>query len=325
MPLQFLKQKIWLTPAFFTTQSNFYKTQARYRQANQVYERNKMLLEKKVIAQVEYDQSYTDLQSAIGDMSTARSQLSKSKINLTFAKIISPIDGIVISKSVNVGQTVAASFNTPTLFTIVNDLSRMEVIASVDEADIGQVKEGQKVVFNVDAYSEEEYEGKVKQIRLQPTILQNVVTYTVVIDAANPEKKLMPGMTANITIIMNERKGVVKVPAAALNFFPPKEYKKEFREHLPDSIKEKYSKEDKGASKKDFRKSSRKGDKKIIWVKDGEVFYPVRITTGLSDGSMTEVAGNLKEGDEVMIGAVQQPKDSPNQQNPLVPNMKRRR
>lgn len=314
-------------------QSNYYKAEARYRQAKQVYDRNKMLLEKKVIAQVEYDQAYTDLQTASGDLSTARSQVSKSKINLKFAKIVSPIDGIVISKSVNVGQTVAASFNTPTLFTIANDLSRMEVIASVDEADIGQVKEGQKVLFTVDAYNEEVYEGKVKQIRLQPTILQNVVTYTVVVDASNPEKKLMPGMTANITIIMNEKKGVVKIPVSAMNFVPPQDLREQFRKHLPDSIKAKFGAEAKekgqgGKSGKRMNRAINKGDKKRIWIKNGETVYPVQVETGLTDGTMVEVTGKIKEGDEVLLGVVQKPKEGQaqqQQQNPFTPQRQRRR
>lgn len=306
--------------------SNYYKAQARHRQAKQVFQRNKILLEKKVIAQVEYDQSYTDLQAAISDLNSANSQLSKSQINLKFAKIVSPIDGIVISKSVNVGQTVAASFNTPTLFTIANDLSRMEVTASVDEADIGQVKVGQKVLFNVDAYNEETYEGKVKQIRLQPTIVQNVVTYTVVVDASNPDRKLMPGMTANITIIMNEKKDVLKVPFSALSFFPPQEYRKQFAEHLPDSLKKKYAgtEDEKPERKKD--RGSKRGEKKRIWIKQGDLVYPVSVVTGLSDGTMVEVTGNVKEGEDVLLRIVQKPKEGQGgQQSPFMPQMRQRK
>jgi len=306
--------------------SNFYKAQARHRQAKQVYLRNKALLEKKVIAQVEYDQSYTDLQAANSDLNSANSQLSKSQINLKFAKIVSPIDGIVISKSVNVGQTVAASFNTPTLFTIANDLSRMEVTASVDEADIGQVKVGQKVLFNVDAYNEETYEGKVKQIRLQPTIVQNVVTYTVVVDASNPDRKLMPGMTANITIIMNEKKDVLKVPTSALSFFPPQEFRKQFVEHLPDSLKHKYQAKEGEKQERKKGREAKKGEQGRVWIKKGELVYPVNVVTGLTDGTMVEIAGNVKEGEEVLLGIVQQPKSGQGgQQSPFMPQSRPRR
>jgi HlyD family secretion protein len=312
------------------SETNLSSAIARYNQIKQEYDRNKMLLEKKVIPQVEYDQSYTNLQTASNDVRSARAQVSRMRINLKFAKIVSPIDGIVISRNVNVGQTVAASFNTPTLFSIANDLSKMQVTANVDEADIGQVKEGQKVKFTVDAYSEAVYQGTVKQIRIQPNVVQNVVTYTVVIDADNPDKKLLPGMTASITIVQNERTNVKRIPLNALNFRPDKQYQKAFYEFLPDSLREKYKKKNEENGKGDGEKKGRRtrseykeGSSQKVWVKSGLNVSPVMVTTGLSDGTMVEVKGDIKEDDQVVVGVMAQAKEQSQQKSPFMPQMGR--
>jgi HlyD family secretion protein len=312
------------------SETNLSSAIARYNQIKQEYDRNKMLLEKKVIPQVEFDQSYTSLQTAGNDVRSARAQVSRMRINLKFAKIVSPIDGIVISRNVNVGQTVASSFNTPTLFSIANDLSKMQVTANVDEADIGQVKEGQKVKFTVDAFNESIYEGKVKQIRIQPNVLQNVVTYTVVIDAENPGKKLLPGMTASITIVQNERTDVKRIPLNALGFAPDKQYWKSFCEFLPDSTKEKFKDKKEDSKKGDGEKKGRRargeikdGSIQSIWVKSGEKVFPMKVITGLSDGTMIEVKGDLKEGDQVVVGVMAQAKEQSQQKSPFMPQMGR--
>ena len=175
------------------------------------------------------------------------------------------------------GQTVAASFNTPTLFTIANDLTRMQVIANVDEADIGEVKDGQKVTFTVDAYPEDTFTGSVTQVRLQPTTTSNVVTYEVVVGAPNPDLKLKPGLTANITITTLEKDSILLVPVKALRFTP----------------------EQKDINQADINPAP---GKKILWKEQGKSIMPVNVSTGVSDGIYTEVSGNIREGDTIITG-----------------------
>jgi HlyD family secretion protein len=197
--------------------------------------------------------------------------LNVAQTNLNYATIYSPIDGIVLSRAVDAGQTVAASFSTPTLFTITNDLTRMRVLANVDEADIGQVKEGQSVTFTVDAYPNDVFEGKVIQVRLEPTTTSNVVTYTVVIEAPNPELKLKPGLTANVTIYIVQRNNVMIIPNKALNFHPSGQPLQKTNDSL-----------------------------QVVWVKTGETMKPVHVTTGVTDDINTEIKQGLKVGDEVV-------------------------
>ncbi len=184
-------------------------------------EREKTLFAKGLAAQADIDQSESNYEVAKAATISARAALDQAKINLAYAYIRSPVTGVVVNRAVDVGQTVAASFSTPTLFAISNDLSKMQVQASVDEADIGQVKVGQKTRFTVDAYPTRTFEGVVSQIRLQPQTVENVVSYTVMVDVDNADLALMPGMTANITISIQEAPDVLKVPLAALKFTPP--------------------------------------------------------------------------------------------------------
>jgi HlyD family secretion protein len=183
-------------------------------------ERTRALFAKGLVAQADLDQAISDSVAASSGRSSARAQLDRAKINLKYATIISPINGVVIARNVDVGQTVAASFNTPTLFTISDDLSKMQVQSSIDEADIGQVRVGQAATFTVDAYPSRTFKGTVSQIRLSPTTVQNVVTYTVMVDLDNEDMALLPGMTANITVDVQKAENVLKVPAAALKFKP---------------------------------------------------------------------------------------------------------
>ncbi|HAH23055.1 MAG TPA: efflux RND transporter periplasmic adaptor subunit, partial [Prolixibacteraceae bacterium] len=171
------------------------EAQVKYQKAT--YDRYKVLAEKKLIAQSDFDLAEFNYNNALGQLSNAKSVYDKNKINLSYARIYSPIDGIILQRAVDEGQTVAASFSTPTLFTIANDLTQMRVEAKVDEADIGQVRNGQRVEFTVDAFPLRKFSGEVTEIRLQPVSTANVITYTVIINAPNPEKVLMPGMTAN--------------------------------------------------------------------------------------------------------------------------------
>ncbi|MBR5092337.1 MAG: efflux RND transporter periplasmic adaptor subunit [Bacteroidales bacterium] len=177
--------------------------------AQKNFDRVKALYEKKAATQEEYDQAETSLEQAKNQMITAQSDYERSRTNLKYAEIYSPIDGVILSKAVEEGQTVASSFSTPTLFTIAKNLTDMQLEAKVDEADIGQVEEGQQVTFSVDAFPGDEFKGTVRQIRLVPTVTSNVVTYTVIIDAPNDDGKLYPGMTANITILVEEQQGLV--------------------------------------------------------------------------------------------------------------------
>jgi len=233
--------------------------------------------------------SLDNLKTAKANLASAAANLKKTKVNLDYAIIKAPIDGIVISKSVEAGQTVAATFQTPILFIIANDLTKMEIEASIDEADIGFIKVGQPVQFSVDAYFEDTFVGKVQQIRLQPKVISNVVTYTVIIDANNDNLKLMPGMTANTEVISDQRKDVLKVPIAALNFIPPSEYRtpwKTFLEDTPLAIKTNITDWEVG----------------VLWTVDNKQLVPKKVKTGLTDGSFTEIKGPFQENDLVVIG-----------------------
>ena len=178
-------------------QSNLEKTAAQARQAEDTRKRSQALFERDLISQSELDQAVADARVAETNLASAKAQVDRARINLRYATIVSPIDGTVLSRAVDVGQTVAASFNTPTLFTIANDLRQMEVQASVDEADIGKVRTGQRANFTVDAYPDTSFVGEVSQIRLNPVVNQNVVSYDVIISVPNPNLRMMPGMTAN--------------------------------------------------------------------------------------------------------------------------------
>lgn len=179
------------------------RAQLNFQEAN--FNRFKALFEKNLIAQADYDQALFNFENSRASLSNAQSAFARAKVNLAYATIYSPIDGVVLNRAIEEGQTVAASFNTPEMFTIVNDLTQMEVQTSVDEADIGRVKHGQRVEFTVDAYPALKFEGSVSQVRLQPVTTNNVVTYVVILNAPNPEKKLMPGMTASATIYIEEK------------------------------------------------------------------------------------------------------------------------
>ena len=227
-----------LAAQVFDAKANYHRKSILLDQAEREYNRITKLFKEKVVAQVEMDKALDDYQTAESNLLSAETQLNRAKINLNYATIRSPINGIVISKNVEQGQTVAASFNSPTLFNLVNDLTKMQVEASIDEADIGQIEVDQKVDFSVDAYSDEFFKGIVRQIRLKPVIVSNVVTYTVIIDVPNPDMKLMPGMTATITVMIDSRNDILKVPSKALSFTPPSDYLTNYFESLPDSMKQ---------------------------------------------------------------------------------------
>jgi len=228
----------YLAAAVEDASSSMYRAQVQVNLTKRNYERNKQLYDEKVIAQFDYDQSLSDYEMAKASARSAKSALDRARINLKYATIVAPVSGVVISRNVDRGQTVAASFSTPTLFAIANDLTKMQVQASIDEADIGKIQVGQDVSFTVDAYPELTFNGTVRQIRLQPVVLQNVVNYTVIIDVPNPDLKLMPGMTANITVKIQEALGVLKIPASALKFWPTQETLDQALKEMPDSLKQ---------------------------------------------------------------------------------------
>ena len=290
------------------------KAHSTVTQTQRDYERMKKLLSLKAIAQSDYDVSLSNWEVAVAVEKSALAQLNRAQINLNYATIYAPIDGVVISRAVDVGQTVAASFSTPTLFTIANDLTKMQVLASVDEADIGQVKLGQEVSFTVDAYQAETFKGTVTQIRLQPTTVSNVVTYTVVIDVPNKDMKLMPGMTTNITVHVEDHSDVLRIQSKALKYNPPKEYYIINNLPVPDTT----------ANKK---KNSQPtyylpGSRARLWVKKGEKLDSVSVILGVSDGNYTEIKGNINDSAEVVLESEVIGKVSGPGKSPFMPNFR---
>ncbi len=305
------------------------RTEIQMNQSKREYDRTKQLFDQKVVAQADYDLALTAYETAVTNVSTAKASLNRAKINLRYATIIAPISGVVVSRAVDVGQTVAASFSTPTMFTIANDLTKMQVQASIDEADIGKIKVGQAVKFSVDAYDELSFNGTVQQVRLQPVVTQNVVNYTVIIDVPNPDLNLLPGMTANITVMIQEANDVLKVSAAALKYNPPAEVLEKIEKNLPDSIKKKREQRRKNGLQRSGSDPMKWSNMGMIYIKEGENIQPRRVKLGITDGSYTEVEGrNIKEGDIVIIGSNGQnsaKSSQQTQQNPFTPQMPRGR
>jgi HlyD family secretion protein len=290
--------------------------------AKQNYNRTKQLYDVKAATEVAYEEAVNRLTQAETSVANNKANLHQAQVNLGYAEIYSPIDGIIIDRAVEMGQTVAASFNTPTMFTIAADLTKMQVEADVDEADIGRVREGQPVNFTVDAYPDDVFEGTVVQIRLQPTVTNNVVTYTVIVEAPNPDVKLYPGMTASITIITQNEKGLT-VPAEAL-YFTPTEELLAVSVGQAGSAGQPVSAGQAGQPQgvEPSRDVAAIAASKTVWLKtaDGGI-APQSIRTGLSDGVKVIVTEGLKVGDEVILSVMQAPKvatDAP-VSNPLMP------
>ena len=261
------------------------KAEYEYQQKN--YERNKGLHEKQLISDTDYEQSLYNYQKAKSAFDSSKASLAKAERNLSYATITSPIDGVVISRDVEEGQTVASGFETPTLFTIAADLTQMQVVADVDEADIGDVEEGQRVSFTVDAYPNDVFEGKVTQIRLgatssssSTTTTTTVVTYEVVISAHKPDLKLKPRLTANITIYTLDKQGVLSVPAKALRFTPA----------VPLVGSNAVVKDCEGEHK--------------VWTREGDTFTAHPVSIGISNGIVTEITGGINEGTQIVSDAV---------------------
>ncbi|MEE1390370.1 MAG: efflux RND transporter periplasmic adaptor subunit [Segatella copri] len=280
-----------------TAKANLASTQSslNYQAANM--ERYKTLYKKGLVSADEYENALLTYRQAKEQVASSKENVQRAQTNLGYATITSPIDGTVISKSVEEGQTVAASFNTPELFTIAKDLTNMQVVANVDEADIGNVKEGDRVTFTVDAYPDDTFEGTVKQVRLEATTTNNVVTYEVVISAPNADLKLKPGLTANVTIYTQERSGVLAVANKALRFTPTKE-----------------------TVGKDMKIVDCKGKNKV-WTLNGNTLTAHPVTIGQSDGINTEITKGLKQGDKIVteiVVNVPEEEDAPQQSQGLI-------
>lgn len=253
--------------------------------ARQNYDRVKLLYDAKAATEVAYEEAVNRLAQAETSVTNAQANLHQAKVNLSYADITSPIDGIVLNRAVEQGQTVAASFSTPTLFTIANDLTKMQVEADVDEADIGKIVNGQQVEFTVDAYANDVFNGTVSQIRIQPTVTNNVVTYTVIIEAPNPDEKLFPGMTANINIKVQSAEGIV-IPREAVAYA----MSQDIMEQLGISQTE-------GTAPGNSKGSS-------VWIKTPSGTVEKRqIATGSSDGVEVIAVSGLSDGEEVVISA----------------------
>ena len=252
------------------------QSQLNYQTAN--YKRYKTLFEKGLVAADDFDNAKLSYTQAKEQVVSAKEEVQRAQTNLGYATITSPIDGVVLSKSVEEGQTVAASFSTPELFTIAQDLTNMQVVADVDEADIGDVKEGERVTFTVDAYPDDTFEGEVKQVRQEATTTNNVVTYEVVISAPNADLKLKPGLTANVTIYTAERKGVLSVPSKALRFTPQKETVGKMK--IVDAA----------------------NAKNKVWTIEGNSIVAHKVNIGMTDGTNTQIVGGIAEGTKVITG-----------------------
>ncbi|TAL26841.1 MAG: efflux RND transporter periplasmic adaptor subunit [Nitrospirae bacterium] len=272
----------------FSARANIEKAETTLVDTKRTLERNKQLFSKNLIARSDVDTAETNYETAKAQVSVAKAQVAQTEAalktaqtNLGYTRILSPVNGVVISRNVDIGQTVAASFQTPTLFTIAQDLTKMQIDTNVGEADIGNAAVGQDVKFSVDAYPGTAFKGKVLQVRNAPITIQNVVTYDVVIKVDNTELKLKPGMTANVEIIVATKKDILKIPNAALRFRP--------------SEKGPLPAEKKGVG---------------VWILENNKPKRISVVAGISDGTYTElVSGDIKEGQEIIVESLSKTKE----------------
>lgn len=306
------------------------RAKVELRNAELVLARAKKLLEAQLQAQSEYDTAKANRDGAAASVEQSMAGLRQAETNLAYTKILSPIDGVVVDRQYDIGQTVAASFQAPVLFTIAQDLTKMQVLTNIDEADIGRVKEGQEATFTVDAFAERTFTGRVSQIRLSPQTVQNVVTYPVLLDVANPELRLRPGMTANVLVPVDRRDDVLRVPNAALRFKPDPADLADGGKAKPDAAAPAGAPPAAGAGDGSAGApgggrpgrgeggrpgggagAGRSGAGRSGPSRSGEVYVElptgklraVRVKTTLTDGNLTAVESeDLKEGDEVVLG-----------------------
>ncbi|MBD3170223.1 MAG: efflux RND transporter periplasmic adaptor subunit [candidate division Zixibacteria bacterium] len=288
------------------------RTEANLEKAYSDYLRNKELLERRLISEADFIPYKTSYLIQQADLKSTKANLKKAKQNLDYAIITSPINGIVIGKNVESGQTVAASLSAPTLFEIAEDLSRMEILADVDESDIGYIKTGQEVRFEVTAYAGKEFSGVVKQIRLKPEVVSNVVTYTVVVEADNPDGLLLPGMTATLDFIIEKKDNVLLIANKALRFMPSREELQSLRDKRGKARGEagENSRGDRQPPLSRFADGvtgiKQNDNRKVVWyVNSGGELAPAPLVTGMTDGANTEIIASraLEEGMQVIISA----------------------
>jgi HlyD family secretion protein len=303
-----------LTQSVQESRANLKKMQALYDQANFEYERKKNLFQQKLVSEQEYIEAKTGKATSEVGVKQAQIALDKALTDYGYAIIRSPISGTVIDRAVEQGQTVAASFSTPTLFTIAKDLTKMEIEALVDESDIGSIKTGQKVRFTVQTYQDKIFQGIVKQVRLQPQTVSNVVNYTVIIGADNKDQLLLPGMTATVDFIIESRENVLIVPNSALKIKPTEKMLAEAQEarrarmdQLPDSVRAKIRKRvnaqrPEGQPPAGFNESKRPTT--VWYISDTGQTLMAFVKTGLSDSKNTEILANpeIKEGTKIIVG-----------------------
>jgi HlyD family secretion protein len=288
-PAAFEAQEEQARANLLSARANLEKSEAALLDAKRIMERNGKLFAENFISKNDLDTSETNYETAKAQVSASKAQVAQAEAtlkiaetNLRYTRILSPVDGIVVSRNVDVGQTVAASFQTPTLFTIAQDLTKMQIDTNVDEADIGKVSAGQNVEFNVDAYPDITFKGKVSQVRNAPITIQNVVTYDVVIKVDNPELQLKPGMTANVSIVLSIKKDVLKISNAALRFSP--------------DVKDKSRTQQKGRG---------------VWIIENKTPKRIPVVVGISDGNYSELlSGEIREGQEIIVESLTKPKEN---------------
>ena len=264
-------------------EANLQKLESVFKNAKRNYERYKKLYSQELVAKSELDNAEMDYMSANAQVVQGRASLDKAKIDLSYTNVVSPVDGIVISKEVELGQTVAASYQTPTLFLVAEDLTKMQIEVNISEADISKIKEGQRVDFNIDAYSDKTFKGTVSQVRNAATTISNVVTYTVVVSVDNSDLLLKPGMTANVAIITAEANDALAVPNQALRFVPP------------DNAKI--------SGSKDGQRKNFKGQGLWRQNKDGSIFM-TEVKTGITDGNRTEIISDeITENTPIIVSS----------------------
>lgn len=309
------------------------QSQLIYQEAQ--FKREKQLYDVGAVSKADYDNASYLYQAAKASVESARASLATAQRNLFFTEIYSPIDGVVLSRSVSVGQTVAASFSTPTLFILAKDIKKMQVQANVDEADIGNVKDSQRVSFTVDAYLDDEFSGRVEEIRLKPTVSSNVVTYTTIISAPNEDMKLKPGMTATVTIYTAEKYHALLIPAKALMFKPDSAMAKKFTVVSiapPAAEKHKSSKPVTGGEQDTVRRQHADTSKvtaSYVWVRQGDTLLQKKVVIGLNDNTRAEVISGLTEDDNVITAMTQEAaakgtKTGGSGSSPFMPQRRRR-
>jgi HlyD family secretion protein len=314
-------------------QADLLQMKAKLYQADRDWVRAKRLKPGQAIADVDYDTAQATYETckssvAVGEativqnekaVQAAQAALKKAKVNLDYCTIRSPVKGVIVDRRVNIGQTVVSSLNAPSLFLLATDLKRMQIWASVNEADIGQIHKGQAVTFTVDAYPGKTFQGVVNKIRLNATMTQNVVTYTVEVNTDNSDGQLLPYQTANLQFEVSKRQSVLLVPNAALRWLPqPAKVAPDARSDFITSQGRKEATPG-AAPSKDAEKESH--DKGTLWVQDGAFVRPVKVRIGLSDGNMTEIlGGDLPEGAEVVVGEGHR-NDGASTTNPFAPQM----